>query len=278
MESDHRTTSPNITPSMEEPIGGIESEVVVRPVKNELEAQEAVRLLADQIPIGFSEKVPSTSVKDDGTLRPTLIGAFRDETLIGAAFIGPGEHIADQASALLFASESRTVIDKATQILRRNIAYMAGIAVLPGYRRQGIGRKIKSFCELWAANNHASLIVGIATTRKAVALNKSLGYTVLPQQVSLMLQCVDVKTREYVNQAPIALTRNTGDGMSRWVFKQLTETRRSPILVGKLMKVGQGGNAFTKHAAEGSDKVIYLGEWSILNANGIITTYTERVQ
>lgn len=106
MGSDHRTTSPNAIPSMEEPIEGIESEVVVRPVKNELETQEAVRLLAEQIPVGFSEKIPSMPVKDDGTLRPTLVGAFRDETLIGAAFFGPAEHIAAEAGALLSGGRS----------------------------------------------------------------------------------------------------------------------------------------------------------------------------
>ena len=271
MKSDHRTTSPNVMPSMEEPIEGIESEVVVRPVKNELEAQEAVRLLADQIPVGFSEKIPSMPVKDDGTLRPTLVGAFRDETLVGAAFFGPAEHIAAEAGALLSGREPAMVVYETTQSLIRNVAYMAGIAVLPGHRRQGIGRKIKLFCERWAANHHADVIIGGSTTNEAVALNKSMGYTILPQKVALMLQCVDTKTWEFINQTPVALTRTSAKGMSRWVFKQLTETRWSSICVGQLFQESKIGKSRAKRRAKTNNGTGYHIEWSILNADGTVS-------
>lgn len=274
MKSTPRIVSPGKAPVKDRVAG---TEVLIRPVGNELEAQEAVRLLADQIPVGFSEKIPSMPVKDDGMLRPTLIGAFRDEALIGAAFIGPAEHIAAQAASLLFMREPATVIDETVQSLRRNVAYMAGIAVSPGYRRQGVGRRIKLFCERWAADHSADVIIGVSTTDEAVALNKGMGYTVLPQGVALVLQCVDVKTREYVNAIPIALGRSRDNGMSRWAFKQLTETRRSPVLMGQLVMVGQARPAFAKKAA-GEDEPIHYIEWSILGADGKVTAFSERVQ
>lgn len=163
MGSDHRTTSPNAIPSMEEPIEGIESEVVVRPVKNELETQEAVRLLAEQIPVGFSEKIPSMPVKDDGTLRPTLVGAFRDETLIGAAFFGP------------------------------------------------------------------------------------------------------------------ALTRTSAEGMSRWVFKQLAETRWSSICVGQLIQESKTGKSRAKRRVKTGNRTGYHIEWSILNADGTVSIHFHKL-
>lgn len=277
MKSATHTTPSGGAPAKDGTVEAVSMEVLIRPVGNELEAQEAVRLLSEEIPVGFAEQVPPPGVKDDGALGPALIGAFRDEALIGAAFVGPAEHIAAQAASLLFTREAVTVIDETVQSLRRNVAYMAGIAVSPGYRRQGIGRRIKLFCERWVADHHAGVIIGVSTTDEAVALNKSMGYTVLPQDVALVLQCVDVKTREYVNAIPIALGRSRDNGMSRWAFKQLTETRRSPVLVGQLVMVGQARPAFAKKAA-GEDESIHYIEWNILGAGGKVTAFSERVQ
>jgi RimJ/RimL family protein N-acetyltransferase len=156
---------------------------VIRPVENDVEAQEARSLLTEQIkhpsPVPFPERL----IEDDHQLRATLIGAWADERLVAAAFIGPDIQDSQLAGAVAG--------DHAREFFIENVAMIHGIAVDIDHRHEGIGSKIKRFLTPWAADHHTCLVLSIATTDFARAMNEKTGYIVLPPQVPLVIKVID---------------------------------------------------------------------------------------
>jgi GNAT superfamily N-acetyltransferase len=162
--------------------------LVIRPVGNEVEAQEARVLLTKQIAHPSDVPFPERVVEDDDLLRPTLIGAWADDSLVGAAFIGPD--IQEANSAGLVAGKH------AREFFIRNVAMIHGVAVSVDHRHEGVGTQIKRYLDAWAADHHAFLVLSVATTDFARAMNEKAGHVVLPPQVTLRIQVIDHITGE----------------------------------------------------------------------------------
>ena len=140
-------------------------------------------LLTEQIGECRNQQLPKPLPNPDDLFRPTLIGAWAEDRLIGGAFVMPDSQDA-QALVSLGA-------DKAAQAFERSRCMIQGIAVIPKHRREGLGLKIKRYCDLWAAQHDACLVLSIPTNDAARHMNEKVGYDVLPPQVSLCIEVTD---------------------------------------------------------------------------------------
>lgn len=70
--------------------------------------------------------------------------------------------------------------DKAAHAFERSCCMIQGIAVAPEHRREGIGLKIKRYCDLWAVQHDACLVLSIPTNDAARRLDEQAGYDILP--------------------------------------------------------------------------------------------------
>ena len=146
MKSDNRTASRRSD--------GLE----VRPAGDHAEAEEIGNLLLEEITHPGFVPGPEFVWQGQGFLRPTLIGAWSEDRLVGAASLSPYmEH------AKAFCGIGRA---DAAQAVARLVAETDGIAVRPDHRREGIGRKIKLFCDSFAAQHHAAIMVSSSPTRR----------------------------------------------------------------------------------------------------------------
>ncbi|NEG89811.1 GNAT family N-acetyltransferase [Bifidobacterium aerophilum] len=213
--------------------GTTHERIGIRPVANEIEAQEVWLLLAEQIAHPANRPRPQVIRYDDGTLRPTLIGAWSKNGLIGAAFVEP-----DEIAAQDFA---RFGDHDAAQIIRSHVAILEGIAVIPERRREGVGLKIKLFCDAWAAQHHAKVILGIPTNMAARRLNEKAGHTVLEANVGLVMQITD-KYNTPISH-PVAMCRTQDDGFSAWAWRILSKTTGAAIHIGEYGPIPVKGGA-----------------------------------
>ncbi len=118
--------------------------------------------------------------------------------------------------------------DKAAHVFERSCCMIQGIAVAPEHRREGIGLKIKRYCDLWAAQHDACLVLSIPTNDAARRLNEQAGYDILPPQVALCIEVTD-DDRAIVCCFPI-------DGKIRdacWAFHIVVQPKWVPLAVGQ---------------------------------------------
>lgn len=156
MKSDHRTTSPAVDGP--------------RAAATDGEAKAIKSLLVRDIK-DFDQSVPAVVRHDDGTIRPTYIGVWGQDRLIGAALIQPALCVAE---TLIYRTGTSGV--HAAQIreaFAEHAALIEGIAVVRKHRREGIGLQIKAFCDSWAADHGAELILSIPTNEGARLLDQS---------------------------------------------------------------------------------------------------------
>ncbi|MEF2736153.1 MAG: GNAT family N-acetyltransferase [Bifidobacterium choerinum] len=178
-------------------------------------------MLTEQIEHGWDKRIPYAGANPDDLYRPTLIGAWSQDRLIGGAFVMPDTQ--DAESFLL-----RHVHDGAQSIERR-CCMIQGIATVPEHRGEGIGGRIKRFCDAWAANHGAYIVLSIPTTQQAVRLNENAGYHVLPPQVALVLQF------QYTDHARMLVMPMDGTVPdSRWAVHVVREGADPAILIGQL--------------------------------------------
>ncbi len=204
------------------------NQLTVRPVATDIEAQETRRLLTEQIHARIEAPMPTGPVHDDGTLRPTLIGAWRDNRLTGAALIGPAIQAARQ---MLAGQGTAPGTYQAAQTIMRHVAMSEAIAVHPDHRHEGIGLEIKRFCDTWAARHQAHLVLSIATTPAARALNEKAGHKTLEATVALVLQVVDQHQRPL--HPAWAILRDQSQGLSLWTLLPLVQPQDTPLRVGQ---------------------------------------------
>ena len=151
------------------------------PTADQMQTDMVWNPLAEQIEHGWDESLPKPLPNPDDLYRPTLIGAWAKDRLIGGAFVMPDSQ---DAQALVSLGT-----DKAAQAFERSRCMIQGIAVIPKHRREGLGLKIKRYCDLWAAQHDACLVLSIPTNDAARHMNEKVGYDVLPPQVAL---CIEV--------------------------------------------------------------------------------------
>ena len=124
-------------------------------------------LLTEQIGECRNQQLPKPLPNPDDLFRPTLIGAWAEDRLVGGAF------------------------GDAAEFLAVRTAMVQGIAVLPECRRMGVGAEIKRHCGLWAAQHGCVLVLSVVTNDAAARMNEKAGYQVLPPLVTLVVEAVD---------------------------------------------------------------------------------------
>lgn len=140
-------------------------------------------LLAEQIGERRNQRLPKPLPNPDDLFRPTLIGAWAEDRLVGAAFVMP-----DLEDSTYYAATGH---GNAAEFLAVRTAMVQGIAVIPEYRRMGIGARIKRYCGMWAAQHGCVLVLSIVTNEAAARMNEKAGYQVLPPLVTLVVEAVD---------------------------------------------------------------------------------------
>ena|GEM_PF-463652 len=248
MGSDHRTTSLGIEGGIKnllrraarfhrvdplEPVGG--------PVRDEAEAQEVWSLLAEEIEHRWNGSLPDSLAEDDGALRPTLIGLWAEDRLIGGAFVRPA---VEEATA--FATHGWK---DAAQVIRERVCITEAIAVRGECRGKGIGLQIKRYCDAWAREHHAPLMLSIPTNEGARRLNEKAGHTVLDTDVSMVLQ---LTCDGEPLTGGVTFHREQTEGYSAWAFKVLAETQ------GVALRVGQCPYTAVEASTESYDSIIWL--------------------
>ena len=163
----------------------------------------------------FDQSVPAVVRHDDGTIRPTYIGVWGQDRLIGAALIQPALCVAE---TLIYRTGTSGV--HAAQIreaFAEHAAIIEGIAVVRKHRREGFGSQIKAFCDSWAADHGAELILSIPTNEGARLLNEKAGYTVVPPDGYLTIKVFDAQGQPL--HIPYADQRTQDRGTSMWAYK-----------------------------------------------------------
>lgn len=120
-----------------------QSRLRIVPTADQMQTDMVWRLLTEQIEHGWDESLPKPAPNPDDLFRPALIGAWSEDRLVGGAFVMPDSQDA-QALVSLGA-------DEAAQAFERSCCMIQGIAVSPERRREGIGLRVKRYCDLWAA-------------------------------------------------------------------------------------------------------------------------------
>ena len=216
-----------------EPVGG--------PVRDEAEAQEVWSLLAEEIEHRWNGSLPDALVEDDGTLRPTLIGLWAEDRLIGGAFVRPA---IEEAAG--FATNGW---EDAAQVVRERVCMTEAIAVRKECRGKGLGLRIKRYCDAWAREHHALPMLSIPTNEGARRLNEKAGHTVLGTDVCMVLQFT--RDGEPVTGG-VTFHREQAEGYSAWAFKVLAKTH------GAAMRVGQCPYPAVEASTEDYDSIIWL--------------------
>lgn len=201
-----------------------QSRLRIVPTANQMQTDMVWNLLTEQIEHGWDESLPKPAPNPDDLYRPTLIGAWAEDRLVGGAFVMPDSQDA-QALVSLGA-------DKAAQAFERSCCMIQGIAVDSEHRRENIGSEIKRHCDLWAAQHDACLVLSIPTNDAARRMNEKAGYDVLPPQVAL---CVEVTDDDRT--------------IACWAFHIVAQPKWVPLAVGQGTVKGTGGhddgNGFT---------------------------------
>ncbi|WP_333558467.1 GNAT family N-acetyltransferase [Bifidobacterium bifidum] len=207
MKSTPRTTSLN--------------EPDIRPARNHAEAEEIGSLLLEEIAHPGFIPGPEFVWQGQGFLRPTLIGAWSQNRLVGGASLSP---YMEHTKAFLGIGRA-----DAAKAVTRLVAETDGIAVRPDHRREGVGRKIKLFCDSFAAQHHAAIMVSVTTNEAAAGLNHEAGHIVFERCDGLVIKYVDT-----VGEPLIWL--HDLDGMipeAAWSVSVLGKTYGPTIVVGE---------------------------------------------
>lgn len=201
------------------PTAGID----IRPVKTQVEADMVWALLSEQIEHGWDDCLPQPLVHDDDTFGPTLIGAWGYDGLVAGAFVMPDEQTADAFMA--------NGVQHAAQMTLRAVAVTQGIAVAPEHRREGLGLEVKRFCDAWAAQHHACLMLSVITAHEALGLNKKTGHHVLPTDVVPVIQIHDNTTGAdcLADLGP----RDQAGGYSQWSIGVIGQTHGLTVHLGQ---------------------------------------------
>ena len=183
-----------------------QSRLRIVPTADQMQTDMVWRLLTEQIEHGWDESLPKPLPNPDDLFWPALIEAWSEDRLVGGAFVMPDSQDA-QALVSLGA-------DEAAQAFERSCCMIQGIAVSPEHRREGIGLRVKRYCDLWSAQHDACLVLSIPTNDAARHMNEKVGYDVLPPQVAL---CIEVTGRRRTRPAdgPVPVRRPSGNGTPR---------------------------------------------------------------
>ena len=121
-------------------------------------------LLTEQIGECRNQQLPKPLPNPDDLFRPTLIGAWAEDRLVGGAFVMP-----DLEDSAYYAAAGH---GDAAEFLAVRTAMVQGIAVSPECRRMGVGAEIKRHCGLWAAQHGCVLVLSVVTNDAAARMNE----------------------------------------------------------------------------------------------------------
>ena len=174
--------------------GDLGESVVIRPVLTKGEAKKARILLSQNIEELLDMRIPDFVGQDDGSSRPTLIGAFLEDRMVGAALVGPVGDYAVAFEQNIRAFHSWCDARKASEILRKSVAEVQGLVVDSPHRGKGIGLKLKRYCDVWAAQHDAEFMFSVPTNEASCKMNERAGHIVLGDGVRMVVQVQDRET------------------------------------------------------------------------------------
>ena len=206
-----------------------QSRLRIVPTADQMQTDMVWRLLTEQIEHGWDESLPKPAPNPDDLFRPALIGAWSEDRLVGGAFVMPDSQDA-QALVSLGA-------DEAAQAFERSCCMIQGIAVSPEHRREGIGLRVKRYCDLWAAQHDACLVLSIPTNDAARHMNEKAGYDVLPPQVAL---CIEVTDDDNAITCCFPIDGVVPDAC--WAFHIVAQPKWMPLAVGQGTVKGTGAH------------------------------------
>lgn len=183
-------------------------------------------LLVEQIGERRNQELPKPLPNPDGLFRPSLIGAWSEDRLVGGACVMP-----DLEDAAYYAEIGH---GDTAEFLAVRTAMVQGIAVAPECRNMGIGTRLKRYCGMWAAQNGCVLVLSIVTDDAAARMNEKAGYQVLPPLVTLIVQAVD--HGRVVARIGLPFDRDSPVS-TRWAFGLVGHVD------GLSVRVGMGGTA-----------------------------------
>lgn len=211
--------------------------IIVRPVSTKGEAKKARRLLIQEIADMGRATFPKDWINADDRFGPTLVGAFLDDRLVSAALVGPAQEYAAALSATCRGVWPSRLLDDALQLVGTEIAETPGVAVVPDHRGEGIGLRLKRYCDLWAAQHDACLVLSIPTNDAARHMNEKVGYDVLPPQVAL---CIEVTDDDNAITCCFPIDGVVPDAC--WAFHIVAQPKWMPLAVGQGTVKGTGAH------------------------------------
>lgn len=196
------------------------SRIRIVPTADQVHTDMVRDLLTEQIEYGWDKSLPKPAPNPDDLYRPTLIGAWSQDRLVGGAFVMPDSQDA-QCLAVRGAYD-------AAEAFERCCCMIQGIAVAPERRGEGIGTRIKRAVDAWAARHNACLIPGIPTNDEACRMNQKAGYVTLPPLVPLVVK-ITYHGRQTLCIFPID---DTVPG-SRWAFRPVGQSADPALAIGQ---------------------------------------------
>ena len=237
--------------------GDLAESVVVRPVLTKGEAKKARVLLSQNIEELSDMRLPDSVGKDDGSLRPTLVGAFLEDRMVGAALVGPVNDYAIAFEQNIRAFHPWCDARKASEILRESVAEVQGLVVDSDHRGKGVGLRIKRYCDMWAAQHDAEFVFSVPTNEAARKMNKRAGHVVLGGGVRMVVQ---VQDREAGFRSP-AISALPDDSPERpcWnAFRQVRVADPPSVRIGQWppIDVVPGSDGFYAMGEDGRLRVV----------------------
>lgn len=203
------------------------SRIRIVPTAGQVQTDMVWNLLTEQIEHGWDKSLPKPVPNPEDLYRPTLIGAWSQDRLVGGAFVMPDSQDAQYLAA-------RGVHD-AAETFERCCCMIQGIAVAPERRGEGIGTRIKHSVDAWAAHHHACLVLSIPTNDQARRMNQKAGHITLPPLVPLVIKIT------HHGQGTICIFPIDGTVPgSCWAFRIVGQSADPALAIGQWNMEGTG--------------------------------------
>lgn len=203
------------------------SGIRIIPTADQMQTDTVWDLLTEQIEHGWDKALPKPRPNPEDLFRPTLIGAWAEDRLVGGAFVMPDS----QDSQCL----ATTGAYEAAKAFERSCCMIQGIAVAPEHRGEGIGTQIKHAVDIWAAQHHACLVLSIPTNDQARRMNQKAGYVTLPPAVPLV-----VKITDHGHATLCVFPIDDSVPGSRWAFRVVRQSADPALAVGQWISESPG--------------------------------------
>ena len=191
------------------------SRLRVGPTATESDHQLAITLLTEQIIEPSDVAFPPLGGDLDHRNQGTILGAWDNDDLVAAAFVGPDVQSAGDAFM-----NGRPDYAGA---FRQRIAVVHGIATDPERRQEGAARTLLSAIDTLATQQEYDVLIAVPTSNEAEQFFTQCGYLLFEDSVALMLQPKEA-------EVPITIPNTR-----RWAVRPLRDADRAQVRVGQAL-------------------------------------------